>query len=217
MAEQVADLERIRRILGDEKLIVVGHSYGALLTALYAAEFPEAVGALILIAPPDLLKMPSQHGGLFDNIRKRLPASEHAEYDAWVEEYFDLGGAFAKSEAELQALDVKLGPYWNQAMENPAPAELQPSAGSAGAWMARAQYFSMGRTHDWSPQLAKITAPTLIVHGSEDLQPLAVAEMFRDAIPNSSIEVIEGADHFPFVTHPSELAAIMRPALLQSR
>lgn len=59
--------------------------------------------------------------------------------------------------------------------------------------------------------------PTLIVHGSEDQQSLAVAEMFRDAISDSSIEVIEGADHFPFVTHPSELAAVMRPAPQQSR
>jgi proline iminopeptidase len=47
---QIADVERVRRILGEERLVVVGHSFGALIATLYAAEFPEHVSALVLEA-----------------------------------------------------------------------------------------------------------------------------------------------------------------------
>lgn len=43
LSAQLADIERIRRILGHERLILVGHSYGGFLASLYAAEFPEHV------------------------------------------------------------------------------------------------------------------------------------------------------------------------------
>jgi len=45
---QVADIERIRRILGVDKIVLMGHSFGAFLAALYAAEFPEHVARVDL-------------------------------------------------------------------------------------------------------------------------------------------------------------------------
>ncbi len=47
ISAQVADIERIRRILGEEKLIMVGHSFGGFLASLYAAEFPEHVARMV--------------------------------------------------------------------------------------------------------------------------------------------------------------------------
>ncbi len=59
LGAQIADIERIRRILGDDKLILIGHSWGGFLASLYAAEIPEHVEALILISPANTLVMPS--------------------------------------------------------------------------------------------------------------------------------------------------------------
>ena len=44
--ETAATIERIRRILGRDRLTLVGHSFGAFLAAMYAAEFPDRVEAL---------------------------------------------------------------------------------------------------------------------------------------------------------------------------
>jgi proline iminopeptidase len=55
---QLADIERIRQILGDDKLILIGHSWGGFLASLYAAEFLEHVQALILVSPAAALVMP---------------------------------------------------------------------------------------------------------------------------------------------------------------
>jgi proline iminopeptidase len=62
LGAQIADIERIRRILGEEKLTILGHSFGAFLASLYAAEFPENVRALILVAPAEVLVMPALPG-----------------------------------------------------------------------------------------------------------------------------------------------------------
>ena len=52
LGAQVADIERIRQILGEEKLILIGHSFGGFIASLYAAEFPDNVEALISLPRP---------------------------------------------------------------------------------------------------------------------------------------------------------------------
>ncbi|OGO41196.1 MAG: hypothetical protein A2Z04_05735 [Chloroflexi bacterium RBG_16_57_9] len=56
---------------------------------VYAAEFPERVEALVLVAPADVLAMPQEGGGLFEEIRRRLPESMREEYAAYLKRYLD--------------------------------------------------------------------------------------------------------------------------------
>lgn len=213
IGQQLADIERIRRLLDDEQLIIVGHSYGALLAALYAAELPDRVRGLILLAPADLVIFPSSHGGLFGNLRDRLPEAEHVAYDAWMSEYLDFGGIFDATEAELLEIDAQLVNYFEIAIGGKIPTGISPPPEQIGVWHTRAQYFSMGFQHDYSKALGVITVPTLIVHGGKDLQPLAVAEDYEGWIPNTQVVTIEGAGHFPHYTHGDELAPIVRQFL----
>ena len=48
------DLDRIRAAVGDDRLTYVGYSYGTLIGALYAQEFPQNVRALVLDSAVDL-------------------------------------------------------------------------------------------------------------------------------------------------------------------
>ncbi len=212
IGEQVADIERIRRILGEERLLLVGHSYGGFLAALYAAEFPDRVEALVLLAPADLLRLPSPHEDLFEGLRARLPAERHAEFDAWRDRYLDLASCFGKREAELEALDRQLLEYWEEAV-GPLPPTVVAGTAAPGAWMVRAQYLSMGMRHDYTPALAGVRSRTLILHGAADLQPAAAAEAYRDAISGARLVTVEGAGHFLHHTHPQAVAAALREAL----
>lgn len=212
IGQQLADIERVRRLLDVEKLVLIGHSYGALLAALYAAELPGRVDRLVLLNPADLLVFPPKDGGLFGAVRARLPANEIAAYDAWQEQYLDLQGAFIHSASELQALDARFADWFAKAS---APHELPMSPGTmAGAWHARAQYFSMGQRHDWRGFLSRISAPTLIVHGSEDIQPEAVAEMYAVSIPGARLAVLSGAGHFPQYSHEDVLSDLLKTFLV---
>lgn len=201
---QVADIERIRRILGEERLIIIGHSFGAFLASLYAAEFPERVEALILVAPADLLVMPQKDGGLFEQVGSRLPKELQEEYAAYLEDYLDFQNIFSKSEADLKELHQEFGKYYQAVTEAPIPEQGDP-----GGWMVWAMYFSMGKRHDYRRALKDVEVPVLVIHGADDLQTAERSRIYTDAFPNASFHVIENAGHFPFHDQPERFSVVI--------
>ncbi len=206
--QQLADIERVRRILGEEQLTLIGHSYGGLLAALYAAEMPDKVKQLVLISPADLLVFPSPRDDLFTSLRSRLPTEHHTAFDTWLKDYLDLPGAFGRSEEELASLDSQLTAFWADAL-GPIPEAVNPPASHLGVWHPRAQFLSMGMRHDWSKALAAVHAPVLVLHGEDDLQSPDVARMYADAFPSGRVEVIDGAGHYGHYTHPEQVASVV--------
>jgi proline iminopeptidase len=211
---QVADIERIRRLLKQDKIILLGHSFGSLLAAMYAAEFPERVQAMILVAPADVLALPAEGRNLFDEIRARLPESEMAEYDAFIASYLDFGRLFENSEMELAAANRKIGEYFLRAT---GESDLDQSASvpmNNGGWMAQAMYLSMGKRHDYRSALSRITAPVLVVHGEDDIQSESASRAYVESLPNATMHVlragrtrgIRGAGHFVFTDQPESFA-----------
>jgi proline iminopeptidase len=214
LGAQIADIERIRQILGDEKLILIGHSWGGFLASLYAAEFPERVEALILVSPANTLVMPQSdaESDLFAAVRARLPADERAEFDAFMKEYMDFNALFQKSEADLIAMNEQFGKYYLQVADVEMDTAL-PAQGKPGGWMVWAGYVSMGQRHDYRPALRQVTAPVLVIHGAEDLQSEAATRLYVDAFPNTEFAVIEHAGHFSFEEQPDQFATIVKAFL----
>ncbi len=203
VSAQLADIERIRQILGEEKLIIVGHSWGGLLASLYAVEFPQNVEALILVAPANMLVLPQAEADsdLFSSVRANLPAEKQGEFDTFMEEYMDFNTIFKKTEDDLVALNAKFGEYYQKAINAPLPAQ-----GKSGGWMVWAQYLSLGRRYDYRPLLKEINIPVLVIHGTDDLQSEAASRIYADAFPNAEFVVIQNASHFPFEQQPEEFA-----------
>ncbi len=64
------------------------------------------------------------------------------------------------------------------------------------------------RRADLRPALAAIAQPTLVLHGERDtLAPLAAAEYTAAQLPHGTLQVIAGAGHAPFISHPGEFLA----------
>lgn len=200
LGAQIGDIERIRQILGEEKLILIGHSWGGFLTSLYAAEFPEHIEALVLIAPANVLVMPQPEADsdLFASVRANLPAGQREEFDAFMADYMDFNKLFDKNEADLVGINIKFGEYYLSVVDVPP----QPVQGRPGGWMVWAQYLSMGQRHDYRPPLAAVAAPVLVLHGAADLQSAAASRMYADAFPRAEFVVIQDAGHFSFEDAP---------------
>jgi proline iminopeptidase len=205
LGAQIADIERTRRLVGEDKLILIGHSFGGFIASLYAAEFPEHIEALILIAPANVLVMPVESGDLFSEVRGRLPETMLSDYDDWQKRYFDYGNIFAKSDADLAALNDEFAKYYQTAVAGPGP-----EAGKTGGWMVQAMYFSMGQRHDYSAALRNVAAPVLVIHGADDLQPEQASRRYVEAFPDAQLKVIDHAGHFPFDTRPEAFAEVVR-------
>jgi proline iminopeptidase len=208
LGAQIADIERARRILGGQKLVIIGHSFGGFLAALYAAEFPQNVKALILVAPADVLVMPQEGRGFFAEIKDRLPEAMKSKFEDYLKRYLDYGNIFTKSEADLVSLNADFATYYFAATKTPG---VVPSGAaddkSGGGWMVHAMYFSMGRRHDYRSALKAIDLPVLVIHAADDLQPEQVGRMYVDAIPNAQMEVIGDAGHMIFIDQPEAFAA----------
>lgn len=57
VARSVADLEAIRQIIGVDKMILIGHSWGSTLAASYMAKFPTHVSKVVFHAPARLWQL----------------------------------------------------------------------------------------------------------------------------------------------------------------
>lgn len=209
LSAQIADIERIRQILGEEKLIIIGHSFGAFQAALYASEFPEHVESLVLVAPAPMLLMPMEVSGLFDTVETLLPEEMRADYQIWQENYFDFRNLFKRTDAELVALNEEFARYYltATASENLATPEIEGV--NPGGWMVHAMYLSMGQKHDYRPAMDAVTAPVLIIHAVEDFQTEEASRTYLEVFPDAQFEIIEGAGHTVFYDQPEAFADIV--------
>jgi proline iminopeptidase len=207
---QIADIERIRKILNEDKLVLIGHSFGAFLASMYSVEFPQNVKALILVAPASALKMPSETGNLFETLTKLLPEDVKKEYAAFQDRYFDYKNIFSKTESDLISLNNEFAKYYRIAAKvkgfsMPTGGDLKES----GGWMVHAMYFSMGKRHDYRDGLKNVKVPVLVIHGENDLQSELESRVYSDLYPNSKFIVIKNAGHFVFNDQPEEFANVV--------
>ncbi|HEX7807096.1 MAG TPA: alpha/beta fold hydrolase, partial [Thermoanaerobaculia bacterium] len=77
----VADLEALRRELKAEKLTFVGHSFGGILSMLYASAHPDRVNALALVdsGGPTLATV----GKFVTNLNSRFTDEDNAKVKEW--------------------------------------------------------------------------------------------------------------------------------------
>jgi len=207
LSAQVADIERIRQILGQEKLVLMGHSFGAMNAALYAAEFPEHLKALVFVAPANLVVMPVRGDDLFGLVRRRIPPSMADEYQRYMAGYFDFRAAFQRTEPQSSEFYGRFGKFYSAATGGTIP---QGSDGGGAGYVPLAAYLGLGKHHDYATALRGVTAPVLVIHGGNDLQSEATSREFAALFPNSRFVAIAGASHFVFNDRPAEFAAAVR-------
>jgi pimeloyl-ACP methyl ester carboxylesterase len=105
---------------------------------------------------------------------------------------------------------VRLQPY----LVTPAWAAANPGfLAEWEAWVAahpvpphaRQLHYGASEGHDAWDQLPRITAPTLLVHGSDDeLNVVANAHLLAERIPGAAVHIIPGARHLYFWDHAEE-------------
>lgn len=166
---------------------VIGHSYGGLLSLQAALARPDLVRSLALYEPVafGVLHSAEHEAGLADLARVNA--------DGLMEDLAGGGG-----EAWLR----RFVGYWNgagafDAMTQPARAALM-AVGRKAFLEVRSNLFDRTAHTDY----AKISAPTLIVHGAESpVAAKATVEILAGALPRARLVVLEGAGHLGPFTH----------------
>lgn len=169
------DAAAVLSAAGAESAHVYGHSMGGRIGQWLAIDEPQRVRTLILAA--------TSGGSMPDSAAE----PDKAALDALVS-------------GDLSRLEpLFFDSEW--ARNNPEATHTFFNS-RASAW-AKARHFRASREHDAWSELGAITAPTLILHGTEDrLTPLPNALLLRGHIARSVLVRVPGAGHGLHLDHP---------------
>lgn len=195
--ENVEDMEALRRHLGLGPVVSIGTSYGGMVAMAHAARYPDAVSHLVLIVT-------AAHGGFVPRAEAFVRANGNAEQQRVCETLW--AGGFRSAEA-LRGYYDAMGPLYARRFDPAAAAAGRARAIHSPEPLNRA-FGPDGflRSFDLRPELARITAPTLILAGRHDwiCPPDFSAEIHR-LIPGSTLRIFEHSSHSIRVDEPEAL------------
>lgn len=191
--DQAALLEH----LGLDAVGLVGLSMGGQIALELCRLFPDRVDSLTLAATNPYAE--TEQGRV---ARRALAERLRAE---GMRGYTDEMLVGMMTEANVRSLPAVADHV--RAMMYAAPPE-----GAAAALLGRAE------RPDHMPLLRRISAPTLLVVGQEDVfTPPELTEAMHVRIPDSVVEIIEGAGHLPNLERPERFNEVLRRFLDRSR
>ena len=202
----VADLDALRRELKQEKLTLVGHSFGGILSMMYAREHPDRIRALALIdsGGPTLQSVPKFNA----NLEARFTAEEKASIKEWSDPERMKAD---RKRAVLAITKAKTPAYF--ADRSKAKLLMDPmdeqSFNDAVFWSIVPQMMML----DLRSGLEKVKAPVLVIHGRHD--PLESAEEVHATFAGSRLELIDDAGHFPWLEQPEKVYGALKAFLAE--
>jgi proline iminopeptidase len=186
LADQIADLEALRKHLGFERIELLGHSWGGYLVMAYAARHPEPIQHLIIVdsAAPRI----QDTLFLFKNIFPETVAREDGL--AFAVELGDEGAIAADMREYLSMLFYT--PQARDAMLARAASLNYHQSVNKSVWNDLQRF-------DLNPELAKFRFPTQVITGRYDFNVApSVAWAIHQGIPGSEFVVFEKSGHLPY-------------------
>ncbi len=192
----VDDIEALRNSFGISKLNIMAHSWGAKLAVNYALQYPEHLGKLIFISP-----LTFSHE--YDSLQIATIAAKTTDEDKDQRKRLVGSNAFIQGDMgvykQVLMLMYKTSFYDTSNLKH-LNIVLPDNFYRANAVLTRGLMTDLERyDRNYYPQLKKIKASLLVLHGMADNLPLAAAERLKSTVPNGKLVVFQKSGHFPFV------------------
>jgi proline iminopeptidase len=187
------DVPALREALGVARWDVLGHSWGGGIAMLAAAKDPRGVRRLVLVdaVGPTSGWIASFH----TDALARLHGAEREALRA-----IDPGSLLSGDSALHAEYSRALYPAYFADHEYAAifsPPRATSATGAAVAGRLRRDGY------DWRSLLGAVAAPTLVVHGQQDVLPARLARETAALIPRAELALIDAAGHMPFWEQPT--------------
>jgi proline iminopeptidase len=203
MKNMIEDIAELRKKLSLDKVHILGHSWGGMLAAKYASEYPLFVKSLILcdaMPPTERLWMQEEI-----EIDKRT-----SRYDSAVRQSIMESQGFKNKDITLVDSLMKLS-FKIQFTDTTKLSQLKIKLPKD--YFQRSKiFFRLGPelySYDIREQLKHIISATLIIYGDQEPAVNISAPVYKENIPDSRIVIIPRSGHFPFIEQPIEFKKVV--------
>jgi proline iminopeptidase len=203
---EIEDLDGLREYYHLDAVALLGHPWGGLLAMEYAIRHPHRVSHLILM---------------------NTAAASHEDYLVWREEGRRRKAPYERvlnelvSSAEFNdgdpdavaayyrihfATTVKQPEYLERLLRNMSGSFAREHVLRARAIEERLFGQTWGLSeYDLFPKLKRLSIPTLVIHGDNDLIPAECAAHIARAIPGARFALLKETGHFAFMDSPDDV------------
>lgn len=168
---------------------VFGWSLGGQVALRLALDYPQQVARLVLVgATPRFVSEADWPHGVAPEIFKEFAAQVAADYHETMTRFLGLQAFGGESSRSLMR-DLRERFF---ARPVPKPTVLQEALGILLHTDLRAE-------------LPQLELPVLLIHGNRDtLAPFEASQWMAGQLPDARLEIIAGASHAPFLSHPQK-------------
>ena len=197
--DHVADLDALRELWGEERLTILGYSWGGLLAQLYATEHPDRIERLALVCPAPSWRAAREH---FERrfAERNLAPEVQAERQRLRESDLRVRDpdAFQRRMFELSVVAYFHDP---EQARNLTPFRVVGRV-QQETWQSLGDY-------DLRPQLEQLRGVSaVVVHGAADPIPL-YASVETARCLGAALETIEKSGHCPHVEQPGAFVGVL--------
>jgi len=201
LADQLADLEAVRKSLGGQDVDLLGHSYGGAVVMAYTARFPDRVKRLLIVdsAAPKWTETVFLFKQVYPEASERMDG-------------FEFGAQFN----DQAAIDAQIREYLSMIFWDPDHRDAflkQWFPGSFRRHVNEALDADMGK-YDLNPEIGKFRLPVLVITGRYDMNVAPVVAMkIHRAIPGSQLVIFDRSGHLPFFEEPERFKKVVEEFL----
>jgi proline iminopeptidase len=212
----IADLEAVRRHFGLDSVALLGHSWGALLAARYALEYPGRVARMVLMSPAPPRRTPYMQQ-LRPNVTAWMDSTTLAELQA-------LSTARQDTTQDAQASCRAFWQLFRRGyFADPHDAVTigrmrgdfctAPGAGIRNGLVVGPRTWASLGEWDWRNDFRDVGTPVLVTTGMRDIFDLESMREWEAAFPNARLVLLEGAGHYPHLEQRDALFSSVRKFL----
>jgi proline iminopeptidase len=204
------DLDELRSALGDDKIVVIGHSMGGLVAQNYALRHPAhcertvLVGAFPCTVPQKMMGPTFRALGWARTTKMAARALWWLLADSWqpssherTRRLYDVWATLQEGRPAVRAREIQRERALGYPLDNDNVRPLQRTF----------------RAMDLIDDLPAIACPVLVLYGDRDAMAVWGAGVFREQLPDVRISVLDNIGHDPFFEAPNPSCDAVRAFL----
>jgi len=191
----VQDLEGIRKAFGIEKMNLMGHSWGGLVSMFYAIKYPGHLQSLILVNP-------TAASSTLRDLSYGMMSQKTTVEDSIAQAQLARTDGFKKRDPVTMAKFFRLlfrGSFHDKRYADSLTLDFDSTYSAKSIMVRQLMRDSTLRSYDIHDQLDVIRCPTMIISGADDVVAPGTNEQIYAHVRGSQYVLLPDCGHFPFI------------------